>query len=109
MMMWTVKGGQTEAFESVWGVIRSRLAASTDPALRDLGAGLRLYRIQIPASPDATYVFLANPASKTMSYSASPYLLYESGLFERPEADELFKLLQGSLVSVTAFPLNAVR
>jgi hypothetical protein len=52
---------------------------------------------------------MADPASTTTSYSASPFLLYESGLFERPEADELFKLLQGSIVSVTAFPLTTAK
>lgn len=110
MISWNVKADQTEAFESVWSVIRSRLSASTNPALKDLGQHLRVFRVSVPsASKDVVYVFMADPASTTTSYSASPFLLYESGLFERPEAEELFKLLQGSIVSVTAFPLAAVK
>jgi hypothetical protein len=110
MISWNVKADQTDAFESVWGVIRSRLAASSNPALKDLGQHLRVFRVPVPsASKDVVYIFTADPASTTTSYSASPFLLYESGLFERPEAEELFKLLQGSIASVTTFPLTAVR
>jgi hypothetical protein len=110
MITWNVKADQTDAFESVWSVIRSRLQASTDPALKDLGQHLRVFRVPIPSSSkDVVYVFLADPASTTTSYSASPFLLYDSGLFERPEAEELFKLLQGSIASVTTFPLTVLK
>jgi hypothetical protein len=110
MISWNVKADQADAFESVWSVIRSRLSASANPALKDLGQHLRIFRVPVPSSSkDIVYIFMADPASTTTSYSASPFLLYESGLFERPEADELFKLLQGSIVSVTAFPLTTAK
>jgi hypothetical protein len=110
VMLWIVKADQTEAFESVWGVIRTRLAASTKPELKALGDNLTLLKADAPASAlEATYFLVANPASKTTSYGVSPFLLYESGLFERPEAEELYKLFQATIVRINLFPVNAVK
>jgi hypothetical protein len=106
VMIWTIKTDQTEAFESVWNVIRTRLQASTKPELKALGENLLLFKAALPPTPQGvTYVFLANPASKTTSYAVSPYLLYESGLFERPEADELVKMIQAAIAQVNPVPL----
>jgi hypothetical protein len=44
-----------------------------------------------------------------LTYQVSPYLLFESGLFERPEADELFKALQGAISRINPLPLNVVK
>ena len=108
-IFWIIKADQTEAFESVWSVIRARLAASTNADLRALNAGLTIYKTDTPPGQDATYVFVADPASKTTSYGVSPFLLYGSGLFERPEADELFATLQGATAQVTPVALDAVK
>ena len=111
-MLYVVKVGETENFDLLWSVIRSRLAASSRTDLKALGASLTIYKLGAPAGPpptEVTYLFLADPASKTTSYNISPFLLFESGLFERAEADELFKLLQGTLVRVSPFGLDAVK
>ena len=109
-MLFTVKADEVESFESVWSVIRSRLAASTNPSLRELGQHLQMFRVAglPPTSKEATYVFVADPVSKESSYGVSPFLLYDSGLFERPEAEELFKLMQPAIVSISSYPLQAI-
>lgn len=110
VMIWAIKPDQTEAFESVWNVILSRLKASSKPELKALGEGLTIFRADTPGNPgEATYFMIANPASKTTSYELSPFLLFESGLFERPEADELYKLVSGTIVRINPFPVNQVK
>lgn len=111
-MLYVVKVGETENFELLWSVIRSRLAASSRTDLKALGASLTIYRMGAPAgSPltEVTYLFLADPATKTASYSVAPFLLFESGLFGRAEADEMFKLLQGTLVRVSPSGLDTIK
>jgi hypothetical protein len=110
VMIWAIKPDQTEAFESVWNVIRSRLKGSAKPELKSLGESLTIFKADTPGNPgEATYFLVANPASKTTSYELSPFLLFGSGLFERPEADELFKLISGTIIRINPFPVNAVR
>ena len=64
-------------------------------------------RERTPGETDVTYMFVADPAVKT-SYSVA-YLLYESGLFERPEADELLATLQKATVRVTPVAVAGVK
>jgi hypothetical protein len=111
-MLFVVKPAETENFEMLWSVIRSRLAASPKPELRALGSTLKIFKAGAPPTPaptEVTYVFLADPAAKGTSYGVSPFLLFESGLFERAEADELFKLLESTLVRVSPFGLDVIR
>ena len=64
----------------------------------------------MPATPQGvTYFFFANPVSKTTSYGVSPFLLFESGLFERAEADELLKMIQGTIAQINPVPLVSVK
>lgn len=107
IISWVVKASETEAFELVWTVIRGRLAASKDPDLRAMEASLTIFRMEDAEGQDATYLFLAHPAAKA-SYSVSPFLLYESGLFERPEADELFETLQKATVRVNPVAVEPI-
>ena len=109
-IIWTIKPDQTENFESVWSVIRTRLIASPKPELKALGEGLRIFKANVPPSPQGiTYFFFADPVSKTTSYEVSPFLLFTSGLFERAEADELLKMIQATIVQINPVPLSAVK
>jgi hypothetical protein len=111
-MLFVVKPAETENFELLWSVIRSRLAESAKPELRALGANLKIFKVGAPPTPpptEVTYLFLADPSVKGTSYGVSPFLLYESGLFARAEADELFKLLETTLVRVSPFGLDVVK
>jgi hypothetical protein len=109
LISWVVKAQEVESFELVWTVIRGRLAASRQPELRELYTSLTIFKADTPGEPDVTYLLLADPASKTASYSVSPFLLYASGLFERPEADELFSTLQKATVRVTPIAVDHVK
>lgn len=107
-IFWVVKPDQTETFELVWSVVRARLAASPRPELKTLASALKVFRLAMqPGDQEATYLFLADPASKTASYSAVSFL-YELGLFERPEADEIYKMLQAAVVRGNPFPLAGI-
>jgi hypothetical protein len=109
-IIWAIKAEGAADFESVWTVIKQRLIASEKPDLKALGDSLKIYKAAVPPGPDGvTYVFVADPASKTLSYEVSPFLLFQSGLFERAEADELFKKLQGAIVRINPLPLNIVK
>jgi len=110
VIIWTIKPDQTENFESVWGVIRTRLTASPKPELKALGENLKIYKADVPPTAQGvTYFFIASPVSKTTSYGVSPFLLFESGLFERAEADELLKLIQGTIAQINPIPLASVK
>jgi hypothetical protein len=96
-----VKGDKAADFESVWDVIYQRLNGSDKPELKELGTSLKMYRLnQAPgAAPggQVTYLFLADPASKTHSYSVSPFILFQSGLFQDAEGRELFGKISEAL------------
>jgi hypothetical protein len=108
LIFWIVKPEEVEGFELVWGVIRGRLAASDKAELRAMDAGLTIFREDPIPGQDASYVFLAKPAVPSVSYGVPPFLLYESGLFERAEADELFGVLQKATVRVNAVAMTHV-
>jgi len=107
LMIFYVKPEQTAAFENVWGSIRGRLAASEKPDLKALGDSLKVYKAPGDPTPQGvTYFFVADPVSKSLTYSPSPFLLFEAGLFEDAEARTLFEQLNGALNGINPLPLN---
>jgi hypothetical protein len=109
MIFWIVKPEEAEAFELVWSVIRGRLADSPKPELRAIDASLTIFQEEPVPGQDASYIFLVDPAAKGTSYSVTPFLLFESGLFERPEADQLFATLQKATVRVNPVAVVSVK
>ncbi len=114
VIMWNVKPDQTSTFESVWATIKARLDSTDKPDLKSLGDNLKMYKLLSDPGPNGVvYVFVADPASKTVSYSPSPFLLFESGLFEDAEARDLLEKLSNSLTPgagispVPAAPISA--
>lgn len=98
LIIWYIKPDQTAAFETVWNAIRAKLAASEKPELRELGDSLKVFKSTGEATPQGVnYFFVADPASKTQSYSPSPFLLFEAGLFTDEEARPLFEQLNNAL------------
>ena len=93
----------------MWSAIRARLLGTDKPELKALGESLRFYKWDIaPGADGVTYLFVADPASKTTSYSPSPFLLFNSGLFaDQTEARALFDKLAASLTSVN--PIGLVK
>ena len=107
IMVYTVKADGTGDFESMWTAIKTKLTASDKPELKALGESLRWYKVEGGPTPDGQiYFFVADAASKTTSYGLSPFLLFNSQLFTRAEADELFKKVNTAIVGLNAIPLK---
>jgi hypothetical protein len=99
VVIWQIKPELTADFESVWNVIRSRAAAATDkPEAKAIVDSMTLYKHVAPAGATGpvAYFFQIDPVVKTATYDPT-FLLYSSGLFERPEAEELFNKLSASI------------
>jgi hypothetical protein len=99
VIIWQIKPESTGDFESVWGVIRSRAAAATDkPEVKSILDSMKMYKHMAPpgTSGPVTYFFQIDPVLKSGTYNPT-FLLYESGMFERAEADELFNKLNTSI------------
>ena len=112
-IIWYVKADKTADFEAVWDAIRTKLAASDNPDLKAMSDGLKIYKLQAApnAAPtdDVMYLFVADPASKTISYSPSPYLLFTSKLFTDAEGRDLFNKLSASITKISPMALDKVK
>lgn len=103
--LWQVKPEKAADFEAAWKEIRSKLATSDRADIKELASGLRMYKIAGDPSPQGiSYLFVADPASKTLSYSPSPFILFESKLFVDADARRIFDALQASSNGIS--PLN---
>jgi hypothetical protein len=108
LIMWQVQPDKTADFELVWRVIRQRVETAATAEVRALVTGIRIYAPDFTAGESRTYVFHVDPVVKTGSYSPT-YLLFESKLFERAEADELFAKMSGALMpgnAISTMPLR---
>jgi hypothetical protein len=100
-VIWYVKPDKTADFEAVWAAIRNKLSTTDKPELKQIGDTLKIYKVDAPAGPQGVmYLFVADPASPTVSYSPSPFLLFTSGLFTDAEGRELFDKLNGAISSI---------
>jgi len=107
--VYTIKADKVGDFEAMWAAIRTKLAASEKPELKGLAESLRIYKVASGATADGqTYFFVADPASKTSSYGLSPFLLFTSGLFTRPEADAMFEKVKDAIAGLNAIPLTKI-
>jgi hypothetical protein len=104
--LWFVKADKTADFEAAWKEIRSKLSASDKADVKELGDSLKMYKIDAPPSAQGvSYLFVADPASKTLSYSPSPFILFQSGLFADADARKLFDTLNGASSGINPLPL----
>jgi hypothetical protein len=108
--LWYIKPEKEMDFQATWREIKAKLATAENPELKTLGDNLTIYKIDVPAGPQGVqYLFLADPASKTLSYSASPFLLFESKLFPDADGRRLFDVLQASVNGIGPFPLKKLQ
>lgn len=114
MVIWSVKPENVADFEKVMGVIRTRLTESDNPGAKALVESMKSYKAAVaaPAGQPATYITRIDPTSKTLTYNPVS-ILFEmkkadgtTTIFTRAEADELYKLLGGAIVSVNPLPLT---
>lgn len=112
MIIWSIKPELTADFEKVFSLMRARLSASDNSELKAVGDGIKVYKALVEGKPGepVTYFTRIDPASKTLSYNPT-FIFFEAKkadgtlLFERAEADELYKLLFGSVAGINAVPL----
>lgn len=108
IIMWHIRADAAPDFELAWRVIKQRAASAGNADLQALLAGVTIYAPSDAATESVTYVFHIHPASKTGSYSPT-FLLYESKLFSREEADELFTQISGALMPGSAITMMPLR
>jgi hypothetical protein len=98
LIIWIIKPASAADFESVWSTIRGKLATAENAEFKTLGDSMRVYKGD--ATPEGvTYFFTMDPVSKNLTYNPT-FLLYETKLFERAQADELFKKLSESIAQI---------
>jgi hypothetical protein len=106
-----VDAAKTAEFEAAWAAIREKLSKSQKPELKAFADSLgKMYRVSLPAdqaSPVAIYVFLVEQPSPAQSYHPVK-VLYESGEFERADADMIFAKLKDAYKNINAWPLTKI-
>ena len=85
-----IKPDKAADFEEVWKTIRTKLSSSSKPDYKAFADALKIYKVDSPADPThgVTYVLFADPTPKVTFDPGK--LLYESGEFERADADALY-------------------
>lgn len=103
-----VKPGKEADFEAVWTEIKAGLAASEKPEFQQQAASLKMYKLatELPAGSNAIYVFALDPIAQGKTYDPVK-ILFESGVFERAKADELYARLKDAYARITPWPLAA--
>ncbi|MCC7008390.1 MAG: hypothetical protein IT184_06205 [Acidobacteria bacterium] len=109
VMIFTVKPEAVAEFDRIWSEVKKRTAASADENLKALGASLNIYKFAVGAPEGQTYVLTADPASKTLSYSLSPFLLFESKLFSREEGDAAINKIKDSIAQLNAIAVTKIQ
>jgi hypothetical protein len=100
-----IKPEKAADFEEVWKTIRTKLSASDKPELKAFGDGLKIYKVDTPpvAPQGLVYILFADPNPKTTFDPGK--ILYESGLFERADADALYGKLKETYNNIQPWPL----
>jgi hypothetical protein len=103
IVIWQVKPEAAADFEGAWTAIKTKLAASDKPEWKELGDGLKMFKVTaagMPAGSPVVFVFQLNPPSKALSYDPSKILYAPGGLWtDRAESDALFKKIADALVA----------
>jgi len=109
MIVYAVKPDKTADFESFWSTVKSKVAASTKEDVKATLTSLKFFKVQADpaaAAQGATYIFYIDPPAKT-TYNPIG-ILYQSGIFERAEADQLYAKIKDSINQIVVWPLTKV-
>jgi hypothetical protein len=109
VVIFQVQAAKTADFESAWMDIKSKLAASTNTDLKELGNSLNIYKMTgPPVGTDILYLFELDPLSKTLSYDPVQILYAPDLAVPRAEADAIYEKIRGSVTSLNPIPLQRV-
>ena len=113
-VIFQVKSDKTADFEAAWSEIKAKTSASEKADWKALGESITLWKMTAAAAPDPTqpvvYVLQINPASKGISYDPGKILYAPGSLWERKDADPLYKKIAESLAAAgfNVLPLTKV-
>jgi len=110
VLLFTIKGDQTTAFEELVAKVRDLLAKSEDPIRKQQLNGWKVYKAaEAAAGGNALYVLVVDPAVKAAEYD--PIMLVVEGLgkdYATPENQELVKKFAGVFANVNQLNLTPV-
>jgi hypothetical protein len=121
MLVFQIKADKTADFESAWNTIKDKLSKSDKPDLKEQGDSIKIFRVNVPPAPaaagapaqPAVYIFYLAPPSKTLSYEPTK-ILYDSKtqdgkpVFERAEADAIYKKIAEAFAGLSSWPMSKV-
>lgn len=118
MLMYQIKPEKAADWEAGWSEIKAKLVASDKPDIKQFGESIKLYKVELPASPVTIYIFDFDPPSKMFSYDPTKILYYDDAtktLFgDRETIDKLYakvdpkQTLAGVPSPVSKLPLKKV-
>jgi hypothetical protein len=105
-----IKSEKAADFESAWTTIKGKLSSSAKPELKELGDGLKIYKVDTPpvAGQPVVYIFHLQPPSKTQSYDPTKILYYSGAFPDRPEADALYAKIKDAYQGIFPWPLKQI-
>ena len=110
VLLFTIKGDQTTAFEELVAKVRDLLSKSEDPIRKQQLNGWKVYKAaEAAAGGNALYVLVVDPAVKAAEYD--PIMLVVEGLgkdYATPENQELVKKFAGVFANVNQLNLTPV-
>lgn len=110
ILLFTIKGDQTAAFEELVAKVRDALSNNEDPVRKQQLAGWKVYKAAEPAAEgNALYVLLADPAVKGAEYD--PVMLVVEALgkeYATPENQAMVKRFVDVFANVNRLNLTPV-
>ncbi len=110
VLLFTIKGSQTAAFEELAAKVKAALAASEDPIRKQQLAGWKLYKAaEATPSGDVVYVLVADPAVKGAEYDPIMLLVESLGKdYSTPENQEMVKKFVDVFANVSRLNLTPI-
>lgn len=106
LLVFQVKPDKEADFESAWTAIKAKLTKTDKADWKELGEAIKVFKVAAAPAPNTLYVFQVMPPPK-MSFEPKG-ILYDSGLFERAEADALYAKIGGGFAGLIKWPLSKV-
>lgn len=110
VLLFTIKGDQTAAFEELVAKVKDALTKSEDPIRKQQLDGWRVYKAAEPAAGgNALYILLADPAVKGAEYDPIMILVEALGKdYGTPENQEMMKRFADVFANVNLLNLSPV-
>ena len=110
VLLFTIKGAQTTAFEDLVAKVKAGLSSSEDPIRKQQLTGWKVYKAAEPApGGDALYVLVADPAVKGAEYDPIMLLVESLGKdYSTPENQAMVKQFVEVFANVSRLNLTPI-